>query len=144
MERYIFDSRDQIRDLFLKFIILFQELDSIFRLETKKRRSKFTPEELAARQNMLVELQSEIQNLKEQQRAGYVKGYKGHQIVKMEDSELFRLPPPATAADGSILPTIPPPRGVTGSRNNNMTEQQKMSLMIIKDRDAKIVRFIFK
>eukprot|EP01035_Chromulina_nebulosa_P004092 gene4092-5589_t len=37
-----------------------RELDSLYRLETKKRRSKFTPDELAARQQMLVELQNEI------------------------------------------------------------------------------------
>ena len=35
--------------------------------------------------------------------------------------------------------TVPRGGGVVGSRNNNMTEQQKMSLMVIKERDAKIV-----
>ena len=38
--------------------------------------------------------------------------------------------------DGSAVPRG---GGVVGSRNNNMTEQQKMSLMVIKERDSKIV-----
>ena len=40
-------------------------------------------------------------------------------------------------ADGTVA--APRGGGVVGSRNNNMSEQQKMSLMVIKERDAKIV-----
>jgi hypothetical protein len=64
-------------------------------MEMRKKRSKFTPEELSLRQKILVDLQAEIQAVKELQRAGYVKGYKGAQMVTMEQSEMFR---PVTAA----------------------------------------------
>ena len=40
-------------------------------------------------------------------------------------------------ADGTVA--APRGGGVVGSRNKNMSEQQKMSLMVIKERDAKIV-----
>ncbi len=117
-----------------------RELDTIFRLETKKRRSKFSPEELAERQNMLVDLQNQIQDIKEMQRAGYVKGYQGNRLTKMEDSEMFRpkditnTGPGGTPAPGGIHT-----RGVTGTRNNNMTDENRMQLMALKERDNLIV-----
>lgn len=77
------------------------EMDTIYRLESKKKRSKFTPEELSARQRALVELQSEIQSIKEQQRAGYVKGYKATKLSAMEESEMFRGAPPIALAGSS-------------------------------------------
>ena len=43
-------------------------MDSIYRLEMKKRRSKLTKEELIQRQETLINLQSEILELKEMQR----------------------------------------------------------------------------
>lgn len=66
-----------------------KELDLNYRNEAKKRRSKFSPEELAQRQQILGALQDEIQRIKAIQRAGYVKGYQAVQLDKMEDSELF-------------------------------------------------------
>ena len=66
-----------------------KELDLNYRNEAKKRRSKFSPEELEQRQQILNALQMEIQRIKDIQRAGYVKGYQSVQLDKMEDSELF-------------------------------------------------------
>jgi DNA repair ATPase RecN len=66
-----------------------KELDSTYRNEAKKRRSKFSAEELSHRQQILDALQLEIQRIKDIQRAGYIKGYSGVQMEKMEDSELF-------------------------------------------------------
>ena len=43
-------------------------MDSIYRLEMKKRRSKLTKEDLIRRQETLMNLQSEIQEIKEMQR----------------------------------------------------------------------------
>ena len=43
------------------------ELDSVHRAEAKKKRSKFTPEEMSNRQQILTALQMEIQNIKEMQ-----------------------------------------------------------------------------
>ena len=66
-----------------------KELDLCYRNEAKKKRSKFSPEDLALRQQMLVALQAEIQRIKEIQRAGYVKGYQSVTMDRMEDSEIF-------------------------------------------------------
>jgi hypothetical protein len=51
-----------------------RELDQLYRNEARKRRSKFSPEEMAYRQEALIELQNEINAIKEMQRSGYVKG----------------------------------------------------------------------
>lgn len=66
-----------------------KELDANYRKEAKKKRSKFSSEELEQRQAILTTLQSEIQRIKDIQRAGYVKGYQSVQMDAMEDSILF-------------------------------------------------------
>ena len=65
------------------------DLDAVYRSEARKKRSKLTPEELSHRQQILDTLQVEIQRIRDIQRAGYIKGYQGSQIERMEDSELF-------------------------------------------------------
>ena len=66
-----------------------KELDVTYRNEAKKKRSKFSPEELSHRSQILEALLTEIQRIKDIQRAGHVKGYQGVQLEKMEDSEMF-------------------------------------------------------
>ena len=66
-----------------------KELDLTYRNEAKKRRSKFSEEELGERQQILTALQLEIQRIKEIQRAGFVKGYQTVQMDRMEDSAMF-------------------------------------------------------
>eukprot|EP00981_Chlorochromonas_danica_P012273 scaffold4731_cov175-Ochromonas_danica.AAC.19 len=126
-----------------------KELDIIFRMEKKKKRSRFSPEQLEARQQMVVNLQQSIQEIKDIQRGGYVKGYVAKRMATMEESELFRKPggtdlesggggvnpmSPSKTADGKKTVT----RSVIGTRNNNMTDEHRQALMLIRDRDAKI------
>jgi len=122
-----------------------KELDQIYRAEAKKKRSKHTPEEMAMRQQILMKLQMEITNIKEAQRAGYVKGYQAVQISSMEDSELFKPVPGGNAAknrdwaseDGEERRNAS--SVVTGSRNNNMTDEHRLQLHALKERDTLIV-----
>lgn len=121
-----------------------RELDTVFRLEAKKRRSKFTPEELLERQDMLIQLQTQIMDIKEMQRAGFVKGYKANKLGTMEENEMFK---PKTidyiktgGADGvagGSTNTVQA-RGVNGHRNNNMTDEHRVQLMSLRERDAQI------
>lgn len=121
-----------------------KELDHIYRAEAKKKRSKHTPEEMATRQQILMKLQMEITNIKEAQRAGYVKGYQAIQISSMEDSELFK---PNHAGNASKIKDFSDDGEersnassvVTGSRNNNMTDEHRLQLHAIKERDTQIV-----
>ena len=118
----------------------FKELETIYNTETKKKRSKFTPEEMKSRQQMLVKIQMEIEGIKEVKRSGYVKGYQGIQLQSMENHEMFKAgadrknnatPDWASGQEQS--------RGVSGNRNNDMTHDHKMQLHQIKERDAQIV-----
>jgi syntaxin of plants SYP7 len=118
----------------------YRELDQEFKKEAKKRRSKLSPEELAQREQILTSIQTEIQRVKEIQRAGFVQEYKGVQLKRFEDSELFNSKNHENGDEkGAEDGDLPRPRGVvTGSRNNNMTDQQRVQLQMVKERDAQI------
>ena len=118
--------------------LLFDEwkaMETIYRAEVKKKRSKYTPEEMADRNNTLHLFLQEIQGVKEMQRSGYVKsggtgkGYEAVRQVDMADSELFRKPKDGETRQG----------GVHGRRNLDMSDQQRNQLQLIKDRDAELV-----
>ena len=118
----------------------------MFRLETKKKRSRYSPTELSARQTIVVQMQKSIQELKDMQRSGFVKGIETKRMVTMEESELFKkrdvetggagvaAPGGVVTAGGGGMPT----RGITGQRNNNMTDNQRAQLMAVKERDHQI------
>ena len=117
-----------------------KEMELALTHETKKKRSKFSPEEIASRQQMLQRVQVEITCLREIQRAGYVKGYQAIQMVDMEHHEIFQprdngssSSSSSSAAGGNSRPAV------TGHRNNDMTDEHRMQLHQIKDRDAKFV-----
>lgn len=135
----LISNQSQVRTEIAAITDEWKELDIIFRLETKKKRSRFTPEQLAARQQMLVSLQANIQEIKDIQRSGYVKAYAGRRIATMEESEMFRKRDietgPAVLGGPSTSTTA---SGVVGSRNNNMTDQHRQALLMIRDRDSKI------
>lgn len=116
-----------------------KELDMLFRIESKKKRSRHTPEELTARKDMVLQLQNAINNIKDMQRSGFVKEYQGARMATMEESEMFQKKELQTGAmrpDGTAVTT--PARGI-GQRNNYMTEDHKQRLMLIKERDQRIV-----
>ncbi len=121
-----------------------KEIDMIQRIESKKKRSRFTPEEIQRRQQVVIETQNIINNLKDLQRSGYVKQYQGYKLVSMEESELFKKRDVETGEtkvdkDGNVTKVTSPAKGVTGKRNASMTDQHRQQLMLIKERDEKIV-----
>jgi DNA repair ATPase RecN len=68
----------------------YKELEMLQRLESKKRRSRYSPEELKDRHEKVVFMQTSIQDIKDLQRSGFVKAYTANRLVKMEDSEMFK------------------------------------------------------
>jgi hypothetical protein len=120
-----------------------KEMDMIYRIEKKKKRSRFPPEELTRREAVLIQLQSVIQNLKDIQRQGYVKQYQGLKLATMEESELFKkrdieTGETKTDKDGNVVKVTSQAKGVVGKRNVNMTDDHRQQLMLIKERDEKI------
>eukprot|EP01035_Chromulina_nebulosa_P019369 gene19369-25236_t len=115
-----------------------KELDTLYRNEAKKKRSKLSPEEMKSRQQMIVKLQLEIQGIKEIQRAGYVKGYQAIVHSTMEDSELFK-PKEFTSTDdpnNTVNGTNPLSRGVGPRRGEELTDDHRLQLQKIKERDV--------
>lgn len=121
-----------------------KELDTLYRLESKKKRSRFTPDELQVRGQMVIQLQQMIQNLKDLQRQGFVKGYQGQRMTTMEDSEMFKKRDIESGmvvdSKGTVANSASQAKGVIGVKNNNMTDLHRQQLVLIRDRDAKIVR----
>lgn len=107
------------------------ELDRVWQTEARKRKSKYSIEELERRRQIVVDMQSEIQSIKDFQRAGFVKGYQATNMVAMADSEMFK---------GADLrsPGAPKSSGVYGRRNNDMTDQHRTQLHLLKERDMQI------
>lgn len=107
-------------------------LETLYRAEAKKKRSKFSPEELAERSAALQEIFDQIQMIKDLQRSGYVKsrpakGYEQVRMADMADAEAFR-----GGTSGGGRP------GVHGSRNNYMTDQQRQKLELLDTKDKEI------
>jgi len=106
------------------------ELDAIYKAEAKKKRSKFSKEDMALRQQVLGVLRQEIQSIRDLQRSGYVKDYKASRHVDMANSEMFRGGRGGAAGGGVDY--------VAGRRNNDMTHEDRQALTLLKDRDAQI------
>jgi hypothetical protein len=124
-----------------------KELDMVYRIEVRKKRSRYTKEELESRERILTHLQGTIQELKDIQRAGYVKGYQGYKIATMEESDMFKKRDVETGEtktdkDGNVTQVTTQARGVVGKRNNAMSDNQRDQLLLIKERDQKIVSFL--
>ncbi len=98
-------------------------------------KSKLSSQELVSRRDAVLSIQNEIHDIREMQRAGFVKGYQPAQIIKMEDSELFK---PKAVEDGNS-------KAASANReqrnaNNIISDGHKLALVQIKARDRLIVR----
>jgi hypothetical protein len=110
--------------------------------------SKYTPEELERRRQTVAEFQMELQTIRDVQRAGFVKGYQTTTLVTMAESDMFRGGGGAAGGkgNGSALlggglgaTTTGAAHGVSGSRNMEMTDQHRLGLQRLKERDQQIV-----
>lgn len=122
-----------------------KELDAIFKAEARKKRTKFSPEVMKLRQNMVIQLQTELHGIREVQRAGFVKGYVSQQrYVSMEESEAFQ--PSSTSAKGGgkdgkkndFVDAMNSKDAQRKGRHNDMSDQQRTQMQQIKERDKKI------
>ena len=128
--RGIIEGNSKIRTELKTLTDNWTELDTLYKTEAKKKRSKYSKESMAERQQMLVTLRLEIEKIREMQRKGYNKNYSTVQMSNMENSEMFR----GGAAGGA--------GGAGGGRNNDMTTDQKAQLQALKMRDQDIDKAI--
>jgi hypothetical protein len=116
--------------------------------------SKYTPEELERRRQTVAEFQMELQTIRDVQRAGFVKGYQSTTLVTMAESDMFRGGGggasagaggkggggPAQLGGGLGATSAGATHGVSGSRNMDMTDQHRLGLQRLRERDQQIVR----
>ncbi|GMH52235.1 hypothetical protein TrRE_jg6203 [Triparma retinervis] len=129
--------QSQIRENIRMLTEEWRELDGIYRVEARKKRSKFTPEELKNQQHIVMTLSNEITRVKDIQRSGYARGTLGdgaaaagnhHKaIVNMNDSSLFGGGGDSGVLGDNSLPTV----GV------EMSSGQASRVQALKERDAK-------
>ena len=67
-----------------------RELENIYKTEARKRKSKYSQEEMELRLNVVLQLQQEITAVKDMQRAKYVRNYNKAGLSTLEDSELLK------------------------------------------------------
>lgn len=67
----------QIREEIRQAQSEWSELDTIYKKEARKKRSKFTPEELETQQHLVQQLYTQIEKIREAQMAGFNRGQPG-------------------------------------------------------------------
>ncbi|GAB5030092.1 soluble nsf attachment protein receptor [Nannochloropsis oceanica] len=121
-------SNAQVREYLRQLNEDYKELERLFSKEKNKRKSKFAPEELEVRGQVVNQMLREVQELKEVSLAGYIR--KGNVtgnnmaglIVPMEESEAFQGP----------MGAMP--------MNTGMTEDHRVQLQQIQQRDKDMDR----
>lgn len=104
-----------------------QELEQLYNSEARKRRSKYTKEELQLREEVVRLLSQEIEQVRAAQRGGYIQGYDiKPAVVAMEDHELFQ----PKADDGGP--------GSVQRQQEKITAEQQVQLQQLKERDDQI------
>ena len=108
------------------------DLDGLVQAELRKRKSKFDADELATREELVLRLLREIDDVKAAHRAGYGDRSRGSApvdrgLVSKEDCELFR---PAEPVAGGQTGGAARPR-----EQEAITEEQQQQLQAIKERD---------
>ncbi|GMH84967.1 hypothetical protein TrVE_jg5105 [Triparma verrucosa] len=123
-------GQSQIREEIRMLTEEWRELDSLYRIESRKKRSKFTQAELQSQQHTVLQLNDEIKKVKDLQRSGYGKvegGGGGRGVVGMEESEMFVK----GGGDGFSSESTVTRTGV------EMTSQQSSQIQALRDRDQK-------
>ncbi len=67
-------AQAEIRELVRQAQDEWGELNDMYKKEARKKKSKFTPEELETQQSLVMELQAQIEKVKDVQMAGYSRG----------------------------------------------------------------------
>ena len=117
-------AQSKARSALIEIQEQFKVLEGIYNSEAKKKRSKYTKDEMEIRYSELGVLRRNIENIKEAQRSGYVgtkEGYRKVELVDMKDSELFN-PQKAGAAGGA---NKMPQEEISGQQKQQMSQIQK-------------------
>lgn len=124
----VIGGQNKIRQEMLELNDELLQLENLFKLEAKKKKSKYTGDEMSIRRQILTQFQQEIQAIKDFQRTGYVKQFQPVNMTTMEESEMFK----GAEENGT--------RGVfaPAAKQEEITDNNRFALQQIKDRDRAI------
>jgi len=109
------------------------ELNELYKKEARKKKSKFTPEEMEVQQSLVLQLQSEIEKVKEVQLQGFGRGGATEAAAALNLGALAAL----DAAD--IVQNREGDNGKSwqgGTTGTALNGSQQVQLQAIRDRDA--------
>lgn len=84
-------TQAEIRELVRQAQDEWSELNEMYKKEARKKKSKFTPEEMETQQSLVMELQAQIEKVKDVQMAGYSRGGKVDEGVTLNLGALAAL-----------------------------------------------------
>jgi len=125
-------AQAEIRELIRQASDEWSELNDMYKKEARKKKSKFTTEELEVQQALVMELNKQIESVKEAQLAGYGRGGAMEQTVQLNLGALAAL----DAADLSNNDGTNTKAWAPGTTGTAMTGSQQVQLQQIRDRDA--------
>lgn len=110
-------------------------LDGLFRSEAKKKRSKFTKDELSGQQTLVLKLQQEIEKVKELQRTAFSK------VAPLSSTTANMAIPAFDTAQYSDIKSGDS-NWTSGGGGANLSEEQKDQILELERRDADFDRQI--
>ncbi|KAL7531768.1 hypothetical protein ACHAXR_004220 [Thalassiosira sp. AJA248-18] len=127
-------AQAEIRELIRQASDEWSELNGMYKKEARKKKSKFTQEELEVQQALVMQLNQEIEKVKEAQMAGFSRGGATEQNVQLNLGALAAL-------DAADLSNNDPGSGSTnawtpGTTGTAITGSQQVQLQQVRDRDA--------
>mmetsp|Transcript_17867 Transcript_17867/g.27149 ORF Transcript_17867/g.27149 Transcript_17867/m.27149 type:complete len:315 (+) Transcript_17867:120-1064(+) len=126
-------TQAEIRELVRQAQDEWNELNEMYKKEARKKKSKFTPEEMETQQSLVMELQNQIEKVKDAQMAGYSRGGAADEGVTLNLGALAAL-------DAVDFESASDPSGgkswTAGTTGVAMTGSQQVQLQQIRDRDA--------
>mmetsp|Transcript_8825 Transcript_8825/g.13665 ORF Transcript_8825/g.13665 Transcript_8825/m.13665 type:complete len:317 (+) Transcript_8825:99-1049(+) len=128
-------TQAEIRELVRQAQDEWSELNEMYKKEARKKKSKFTPEEMETQQSLVMELQAQIEKVKDVQMAGYSRG--GGAVdegVTLNMGVLAQLD--AVDFESASDPSGGGKSWTSGTTGVAMTGSQQVQLQQIRDRDA--------
>jgi len=127
-------AQAEIRELVRQASDEWNELSAMYKKEARKKKSKFTEEEMEVQQALVLQLQQEIDKVKEAQLQGYARGGATEQNMQLNLVALAAL----EAADLSSGndPSSGTKTWQSGPSGTALAGSQQVQLQQIRDRDA--------
>ena len=119
------EIREQIRQATDEW----RELEAIYKKEARKKKSKFTPEELEIQSELVKRLYVEIEKIKEAQMKGYARGHGTPDAAAVLNTKALAFDPSAGSKGGA------PSWSGTGG-GVKLTGDQQAQMMQLEERDA--------